>query len=552
LRTLAICHQRIGQIEQAIRELQEALAIERQLGDLYNMARFQYDLGGCYESLGQLTTAEEYYTQADAYWATIGNRGLRAMSLNSRGVVQHLAGRYRAAHTTLTTALEHAEIAAAPSYQATVLASLGDLYSDLQLWDAAGAAYRDARQSGGSGYLVTYLEVMEAHLLTRQRAYALATRVLDQLPETTLAGHPITVHLLHGAIACGLGNFAQATLHADAVLEQARSPMDVARGHLLRARCLAHSQAAETAVWVAQLERAGEIADQLGHDSFLVVETLPIRAILRRAVAAGCTRAADWLQRHQELLLAAQMLGQEERSVILAVQTLGTDQISVNGQSVQLGWSKAREVFYYLLAHSDGATTETLRESIWPNLSAERSRDALKTAIYQLRAVLPREFIVLQGRQVYRLNRDVVWLDYDVERFLQLIDQQGDDPEALLEALDLYRGSYLPGTDNHWSSSLRTYLERRYLEALRIAAGRYEQETAYQDALTRYREIIAVDPLDEAAHAGAMRCYYTLGNRAAAIEQYRQLRRLLDDELGIEPEHTSEVERLYSRLVNTP
>ena len=66
----------------------------------------------------------------------------------------------------------------------------------------------------------------------------------------------------------------------------------------------------------------------------------------------------------------------------------------------------------------------------------------------------------------------------------------------------------------------------------------------------RHHQLGALRVLDEGAHAGAMRCYYALGNRAAAIEQHRQLRRLLDDELGIEPEHTSEVERLYSRLVN--
>ena len=134
------------------------------------------------------------------------------------------------------------------------------------------------------------------------------------------------------------------------------------------------------------------------------------------------------------------------------------------------------------------------------------SRDALRSAIYHLRTVLPHDLIALHGRQVYRINRDHLRVDYDVERFLNGVEAGAGNPELLLEELDLYRGLYLSFTDSHWCVALRTQLERRYMHALHRAAAYHEEEHAHADALLLYQRILAVDTLDEAAHAGVMRC----------------------------------------------
>lgn len=44
-----------------------------------------------------------------------------------------------------------------------------------------------------------------------------------------------------------------------------------------------------------------------------------------------------------------------------------------------------------------------------------------------------------------------------------------------------------------------------------------------------------------------MECYAALGNRSAAVQQYRTLVRLLDEELGLAP--SSQAEELYRRLI---
>src|SRR5262249_17026015 len=146
----------------------------------------------------------------------------------------------------------------------------------------------------------------------------------------------------------------------------------------------------DSAALVEALERAAQIADQLGHDAFLVAETLSLAEVLQRASAANNVRASDWLRRHQDVFAAAQALRVDDQRPVLVVRTLGTDQITLQGQPVDIGWRKAREVFYYLLAHPGGASSEMLREAIWPDLSPQGSSEALRRAIYRLRAVLPR------------------------------------------------------------------------------------------------------------------------------------------------------------------
>lgn len=552
LRTIAICHHRLGQTRRAIAELNEALEIERERGDLSAVANLQRDLGICHREIGLLRAAEDFYMQADNYWAAIGNIGLRAMSLNSKGGVQQLDGRYVDAHATLLMALQCAREATLPHYQAAVLSNLGDLYCDLRLWDRARDSYDDARKVGASAHLNSCLDVSAVGLYLRQHQYDAAARELRQLPEATRRRHAIPVLILGARIASGLGQHEQAAhsiQQAIIQLEEQGPSIELAVAYLAQAQIAAGNAPTDHEALLAPLERAQAIATQLGHDAFLVAETLPMRALVTRAASFGSAHAADWLQRHQDLRLAAQLLTQDEQRPVLVVRTLGMDKIILNGQPVDIGWHKAREVFYYLFAHPEGCSIDTLREAIWPDLGAERSSDALRSAIYQLRSSLMRELITLHGRQVYRINRDIVHIDYDVERFLQALDASANDEEALIEAFSLYNGPYLVSTDNQWCAALRTHLEWRYLQTHHIVAGRYVAKNRYAEALPLYQQILAVDALDEAASAGLMRCYMALGNRAAAINQYQELRKLLDNELGLDPELASEVEQLYRQLL---
>jgi DNA-binding SARP family transcriptional activator len=61
-----------------------------------------------------------------------------------------------------------------------------------------------------------------------------------------------------------------------------------------------------------------------------------------------------------------------------------------------------------------------------------------------------------------------------------------------------------------------------------------------------YQTILGQNPYREAALRGLMRCYYRLGDRAAAIRQYQICAKILREELGVSP--MSETEELYLQI----
>jgi len=398
--------------------------------------------------------------------------------------------------------------------------------------------------------VMRHLDLANVRLLIRQNQYSAAARALQQLPESTVQMQAGVIALLRGKIACALGDYEQATSATHAAimaLTSAAARMDLARAYLLQAQIATSDNSSDSTMLAPLLERVIHIADQLGHDAFLVAETLAMSSLLRRASTANVARASDWLRRQQDVHLAAQALRIDDQRSVLVVRTLGTDQILLDGRLIDVGWRKAREVLYYLLAHASGASSESLREAIWPDLSPQSSSETLRRAIYRLRAALPQDTIVSQGRQGYQLNRGGLRIDYDVDQFLHVLGTHSTDREALIAALELYHGPYLPWSDGTWSQDLRILVEQRYLYALRTTAERCVHADAHLDGLILYQRILTVDQLDEAAHMGIMHSHVALGNRAAAIAQYQTLRRLLNEELGLDP--GPEIERVYRSLL---
>jgi ATP/maltotriose-dependent transcriptional regulator MalT/DNA-binding SARP family transcriptional activator len=549
LNVLATCELRAGNAVRSIELLTEALAIEQQRGDFYAVALIQQDLGICYREMGELARAIECYSRADAYWSISSNVGRRALTLNSRGVAEHLLGDYRAAYATLRQALRFAEELGTAVHQALVMTSLGDLYCDLGLLEQAQEAYDDARQAGGSAYLMSYLTLARLQLLVRQRHYDVAEDTIIRLAPELVAQHESTILRMQARIAIGRGERAEGVRYAEQALGTTEATDSRARALAQLTLAYAHSVAPGNPVAVvAGLEQARTIAEKLGYSSFLSAEAMSMASLLRFAQAAGWSQALIWRHQQQNVLVLGQMLSANDHRPLLIVRSLGSEQILVDGQPVEIGWARAREVLHFLLANPAGGSTDLLREAIWPELPADQSRGALKTAVYQLRKVLPADLIGLQGRQTYKIDRSSVRVDYDLDRFCEL--SASNDVDLLHEAIDLYQGSFLPSSENAWSASMRAYLEQSYLSAIQRAAISAEHHGAHAEALVLYRRILATDPLQETAHSAVMRCQLALNNRAAAIEQYHALRKLLHKELGLDISPASEAASLYQKVLN--
>ena len=120
--------------------------------------------------------------------------------------------------------------------------------------------------------------------------------------------------------------------------------------------------------------------------------------------------------------------------------------------------------------------------------------------------------------------------------------------KAYEEAAALYRGEFMQGSYDEWVEEQRSYCREQYLRILEILAQTAQKSEDWARALTLSQRILREDPFREDVHCHLMRAHAAQGNRVAVREQYEGLRRLLLDELGVEP--TGETQSVYRAMMN--
>ncbi|MEV4476759.1 BTAD domain-containing putative transcriptional regulator [Nonomuraea sp. NPDC049504] len=222
-------------------------------------------------------------------------------------------------------------------------------------------------------------------------------------------------------------------------------------------------------------------------------------------------------------------------------QILGpTTAWQADGEPVELGGPRVRALLT-LLALDAGriVTAGHLVDGMYGARPPEGVANALQSQVSRLRRALGRDRVEFHPAG-YRLVADPE--DVDARRFELLIRDgrqalAGGDPEraaALLRAgLDLWHGAPLADAPHAEAAAAA-------LEELRLAAT--EDRVQADLALGRHRELVAeltrltaAHPLRERLRAQLMRALYGSGRQAEALTVYEEARKLLDEELGIDP-----------------
>ena len=200
-------------------------------------------------------------------------------------------------------------------------------------------------------------------------------------------------------------------------------------------------------------------------------------------------------------------------------------------------------------------TREELADRFWPEDEPEAARASLRTALNSLRKQLgaisgDQETVLVSDRTCVRLRHDVLTTDVaafeaalEVAETSQHAEEQAD---ALRRAVLLHRGELLPEVYDEWVAPERERLSAAYTAALRRLAERAEADGDLDQALELALRLVAADSTDEATRLDAMRLYQKQGKYYEAVRQYRELERVLRDEMGLEP--SDEVKAVYFEL----
>ncbi|MEV0592500.1 AfsR/SARP family transcriptional regulator [Nonomuraea cavernae] len=244
----------------------------------------------------------------------------------------------------------------------------------------------------------------------------------------------------------------------------------------------------------------------------------------------------------------------------MELRLLGPIELLSDGRQVPLGGAKPRVLLAtLLLAPCRVITVERLIEAIWQDDPPASARGVLQTYVASLRrafagAGLPE--VIVSHRLGYAAEVPPDSLDKDV--FERLVEQgrraarDGGHREAAQSfraALALWRGPALGGIGDTYLRAEAARLEELRLAALeeRIAADlAMGQDDGLVDELSK---LVTAHPARERLRRDLMVLLYQAGRQADALATYQQGRRVLVEELGIEP--GPELRRVHESILRS-
>lgn len=222
----------------------------------------------------------------------------------------------------------------------------------------------------------------------------------------------------------------------------------------------------------------------------------------------------------------------------------GAPTVKIDLEPIDLPRRKVMALFSYIALAAQRVTRDRLATMLWPQNEQKSARAALRRELHALNQALGPDWLEVT-REDIGLNPNAN-IEIDIRTFRQLIAaaQQQAQPEATLrQATDRYQGDFLAGFSlsdcpvfDDWQFFEGAALRRDYAAALAHLVQITQQDQRYEDAIGFGRRWLALDSLEEAVHRKLMQLYALAGQQAAAVRQYDECVRILDEELGVPPD----------------
>ncbi len=222
----------------------------------------------------------------------------------------------------------------------------------------------------------------------------------------------------------------------------------------------------------------------------------------------------------------------------LRLLTFGGVRVIFAGQDVtaQLP-TKAVSLMVYIARHKQPKSREHLAELFWPERRTEQAYGSLRTAISKIRPIVG-DTLDVKHLEI-GLN---AWLDANH------FEDHLHNPATIASALGLYQGAFMDGfyakearEFEHWQLRESENLHEKFIQATLQHIYTLQDQAAFEQAILSVRHALSHAPLREDLHRILIQLYHTTGERAAALNQYHICRSLLWEELGVDPDDSTQL-----------
>ncbi len=244
----------------------------------------------------------------------------------------------------------------------------------------------------------------------------------------------------------------------------------------------------------------------------------------------------------------------------MEIDLLGRFGVRRNGVAIddaEFGGRRVRQLVRILASQRGHVITrDALIEALWGDQPPADPQTNLNVVVSRARRALGEPGLIetAEGGYLLRSGPGVV---VDVEKFEASVDlarsalvrdETSEAGAAARAALALWDEPFAEDAYTDWARSLRDRLERLHQDALEVAATAALIAGRAREAVAFAAEAVARQPLRESAHLLLIRALVEDGDQAAAVAAYLDLRRMLADELGMDP--STEAAALYDQLLH--
>jgi predicted ATPase/DNA-binding SARP family transcriptional activator len=245
-------------------------------------------------------------------------------------------------------------------------------------------------------------------------------------------------------------------------------------------------------------------------------------------------------------------LNPSEASGPLSLWLLGPPRIERDGEPVEVDTRKAIALIAYLAVTRQVHSRESLAALLWPEYTQERAFANLRRTLWAFNKAAGATWLDASSDTIGLARAGDLRVDVDAFRdFLAECRAHGHAEAAvcpaclkpLSRAVELYRDDFLAGFTlrdspafDEWQFFEAEGLRAELASALERLVRGHTAQGDLELAIEYARRWLALDSLHEPAHRELMKLYAWSGRRSAALRQYQECVRVLDEELGASPE----------------